>query len=618
MLHTHRRGWLQQLGTLVLCSWMSVASASEAARHYSPALTQQFPTRLLWGDTHLHTNLSVDAAAGGNRLFGPDEAYRLARGEAVRAHNGMLVQLNRPLDFLVAADHAETMGLFPGLAAADPLLLETQTGKRWYQMYQAGPTEAARILVEFGASLRDGKDLLGSAAFTRGVWQRVTANADNYNQPGKFSAFIGYEWSSGRGGGNMHRIVIFADDAERVNQVVPFSSYDDDRPRALWRYMANYEATTGGQVLAIPHNSNVSAGLMFALSDSDGNPISAAYARERSRWEPLTEVTQFKGDSETHPFVSPADAFADYESWDKYAGFSNSKPHEDAMFAGEYARPALRRGLALFSEVGVNPFKFGMIGSTDSHNASPGDVDEAHYDGCCAHTDVSPQQRLDPTPNFAGKSAALRNPGGLVGLWSEDNSREALFSAMQRREAFATSGPRITPRLFVGAELPENICKHNFAQAGYAAGVPMGGVIETPLETSPVFAAAVSADPRGGLLQRLQMVKVWHDDEGVFHQSVTDIAGNANNGASVDLNNCAVGGEGAGQFCVTWKDPSFDPQRAAAWYLRAVENPSCRWSWRQCLEIPETERPVTCDDPDVPRVIQERAWSSPVWYSPKT
>ena len=345
----------------------STAQPIETSVSYSPAVTQTHPTRLLWGDTHLHTNLSVDAASGGNSRFGPNQAYRLARGDTVVAHNGMAVKLNRPLDFLVAADHAETMGLFPGLDAADPRLLETETGRRWYEMYQAGADEAAKILVEFGNSLRDGKDLLDSPKYRESVWQRVTANADTYNQPGVFTAFIGYEGSSSRGGGNMHRIVIFADDAQRANQVVPFSSYDNDRPRELWRFLDRYEQLTSGQAMAIPHNPNVSAGLMFATTDSDGGEITEEYARARSRWEPLTEVTQFKGDSETHPFVSPKDEFADYESWDRFAGFSNSKPHKDSMFAGEYARPALRRGLAIFTSVGANPFKFGMIGSTDSH-----------------------------------------------------------------------------------------------------------------------------------------------------------------------------------------------------------------------------------------------------------
>ena len=268
------------------------------------------------------------------------------------------------------------------------------------------------------------------------------------------------------------------------------------------------------------------------------------------------------------------------------------------------------------ARIGVNPYRFGLLGSTDSHNASPGDVEEDSYDGCCANTDVSIEQRLDPTPGFAGRSPALRNPGGLMGVWAEENSRDFLFDAMQRREVFATSGPRITPRFFVGPELPENLCAGDVAELGYRLGTAMGGVIRQSLQASPVFAAAVSADPRSGLLQRLQVVKVWHDEQGRFHQAVYDIAGDRDNNATVDLDTCQVRGSGSAQLCATWRDPAFDPQQPAAWYVRVVENPSCRWSWRQCLSLPAGERPQSCSDPSIPRVIQERAWTSPVWYAP--
>ena len=337
--------WFGVLAALFVGLLAGAAQATEP-QTYSPTVGQQFPRQVYWGDTHLHTNLSPDAAAGGNQSFGHDQAYRLALGETVTAHNGMPVRLNRPLDFLVVADHSEYMGLFPGLDASDPRLLATEVGKRWHTMLNAGPEERAEILVEFGAALGAGEDLIRSTPFRKSVWDTVVAKAEEYNRPGVFTALIGYEWSSGRGGGNMHRVVIFRDGAARTSQIIPYSSFDDNRPRELWRFMRNYEANTGGGVLAIPHNPNTSAGLMLRAADSDGNPMTPEYAAERARWEPLLEVTQFKGDSETHPFVSPDDEFADYESWDKFAAFSTD-PHQDEMFAGEYARPALRAGLAL-------------------------------------------------------------------------------------------------------------------------------------------------------------------------------------------------------------------------------------------------------------------------------
>jgi len=410
---------------LAVSATVSLASEPDQQRHYSPSLASPYARNVYWGDTHLHTNLSVDAAAGGNRRFGHHEAYRLARGETVTAHNGMSVRLNRPLDFLVAADHAEYMGLFPGLDSSDPRLLASETGRRWHAMNEAGAEQAAEILVEFGAALRDRQDLLNSPEFKKSVWHTVTANAETYNQPGKFTAFIGYEWSSGRGGGNMHRIVIFQDGAERANQVIPYSSFDGNRPRELWQFMANYERTTGGEVFAIPHNSNTSAGLMFSLTDSDDNAITADYARDRNRWEPLLEVTQYKGDSETHPYVSPDDEFADYESWDKYAGFSNSRPHEDEMFAGEYARPALRRGLALFTNIGANPYRFGLIGSTDAHTGIPS-ADENNFWGKFSWHEANATRALERFVNIPDivqlewEMAA----SGYAAVWAEENTRE--------------------------------------------------------------------------------------------------------------------------------------------------------------------------------------------------
>ncbi|MDP6828464.1 MAG: DUF3604 domain-containing protein [Pseudomonadales bacterium] len=601
--------------------------ANEHTRSYSPNLGQDYPTKLLWGDTHLHTNLSVDAAAGGNTQFGPDEAYRLARGEVVKAHNGMAVRLNRPLDFLVAADHAETMGLFPGLDSADPLLLATKTGKRWYEMYQAGPAEAAKILIEFGSSLRDQKDLLASPAYTKGVWHRVSANADRYNEPGKFSAFIGYEWSSGRGGANMHRIVMFADGADRANQVVPFSSYHNDRPRALWRYMADYEATTGGQVLAIPHNSNVSAGLMFALTDSDGNEITDAYAKDRSRWEPLMEVTQFKGDSETHPYVSPEDEFADYESWDKYAGFSNNRPHENEMFAGEYARPALRRGLALFTQVGANPYKFGLIGSTDSHTGIAS-ADENNFWGKFSwHEPKSGRatERFVNIPDIIQLEWEMA-ASGYAAVWAQENTRASIFAALRRKETYATTGPRINVRIFGGWQFTAtDLARPNWAEIGYGKGVPMGGDLATrPEDGVPTFLISAMKDPIGANLDRVQVIKGWVDANGETAEKIYDVALSDGRQVSsqkgrvpklpstVNVENATyTNSVGAASLQTVWQDAEFDASHPAFYYVRVIEIQTPRWTAYDAKFFNESM------PSHVPMTTQERAYTSPIWYTPK-
>ncbi|NKB99541.1 MAG: DUF3604 domain-containing protein [Pseudomonadales bacterium] len=617
------------VGMIICCLSAVAVGAQSTISSYSPATNKTFPTQLLWGDTHLHTNLSVDAASGGNSRFGPNEAYRLARGETIIAHNGMPVRLNRPLDFLVAADHAETMGLFPGLASADPRLLETETGQRWYQMYLSGPEEIAKILIEFGNSLRSREDLLDSPEYRKSVWQRVTSTADAYNQPGQFTAFIGYEWSSGRGGGNMHRIVIFADDAERANQVVPLSAYDDNRPRGLWRYLDQYERLTGGQALAIPHNSNVSAGLIFAETDSDGNAMTKEYAQSRNRWEPLMEVTQFKGDSETHPFVSPDDEFADYESWDRYRGFSTD-PHEDSMFAGEYARPALRRGLALFTKVGANPFKFGMIGSTDSHTGIPS-ADENNFWGKFSWHEPSATRAVEPfvnIPNIVQLEWEMA-ASGYAAVWAQENTRESIFAALKRKETYASTGPRMSVRLFAGWDfVAADLARPDWIEYGYQQGVPMGGdllaLASGAYRKAPSFLISALKDPMGANLDRVQMVKGWIDDQGETHEKVFDIALSDDRAVSSSTGKVTklrstvniaeasyTNSVGAPILQTAWRDSDFDPSEPAFYYVRVIEIETPRWPAYDAKFF-GTKMP-----PEVRMTTQERAYTSPVWYTPE-
>ena len=622
---------MNRLAWLAPCAGMAAALAGAAEPHnpdgpfYSPSLNAPPAKHLYWGDTHVHTNLSPDAAAGGNVRFGHDELYRLAKGEAVTAHSGRRVQLNRPLDFLVAADHAEYMGLFPALEAGDARLLGTEIGRRWHAMHQAGPEQAAQILVEFGAALRDRKDLLQSPAYGKSVWRVVTEQAERYNDPGKFTALIGYEWSSGRGGGNMHRIVIFQDGAERTGQVVPFSSFNGDRPTELWRFLADYEARTGGRALAIPHNSNVSAGLMFALTDSDGQAITADYARRRARWEPLMEVTQFKGDSETHPYVSPDDEFADYESWDRFAGFS-TRPHEDAMFAAEYARPALRTGLALMGETGVNPYKFGLIGSTDSHTGIPS-ADENNFWGKFSWHEPSAARAMEPfvnIPNIVQLEWEMA-ASGYAAVWAEANTRESIFAALARKETYATTGPRISLRLYGGWDFEAaDLKRPNWVVAGQARGVPMGGDLPMrPGDGAPTFMVQALKDPMGANLDRMQIVKGWLQDNGETAERVYDVAlsdgrqvdpqtgkappvGNTVDVATATYSNAI----GAAVLQTVWRDPDFNPAQAAFYYVRVLEIPTPRWTALDAAFF-ETRLP-----PEVPLTTQERAYSSPIWYAP--
>ena len=617
--------WLIFVGALAGQSlWASLAVAGAAP--YSPAVGQEFATRVYWGDTHLHTNLSPDAAAGGNRSFGHDEAYRLARGETITAHNGMAVRLNRPLDFLMVADHAEYMGLFPGLDTSDPRLLATEVGQRWHEMLQQGGDETAQILVEFGAALGAGEDLINSASFKKSVWETVISKAEQYNAPGVFTAFIGYEWSSGRGGGNMHRVVIFKDGADRAGQIVPYSSFDGNRPRELWRFMHSYEKNTGGEVLAVPHNPNTSAGLMFRRADSDGNAMTADYAKERVRWEPLMEVTQFKGDSETHPYVSPDDEFADYESWDRFAGFSTD-PHEDRMFAAEYARPALRSGLALFSELGVNPFKFGLIGSTDSHTGIASG-DEDNFWGKFTWHEASANRALERFVNIPDITQMEWEmaASGYAAVWAQANTRESLYAALKRKETYATTGPRMTVRLFGGWDFTEaDLNRPNWVEIGYGKGVPMGGDLAARGENSaPTFLVSALKDPQGANLDRVQIVKGWTTKNGETAERVYDVAlsdgrkvsrrtGKARSvGSTVDVATATYSNSiGAVELRTAWSDPDFDPSQPAFYYVRVIEIPTPRWTAYDAAFF-ATEMP-----PEVPMVTQERAYTSPIWYTPQ-
>jgi hypothetical protein len=609
---------------------MIPAAAASDAASYSPYASESFPRDVYWGDTHVHSSWSIDAGNAGNTRVGPDEAFRFARGEAITAHNGMRARLRRPLDFLVLSDHAEYLGVMPRLDADDPLARATETGERWYEWRKAGAMD--RIFMEFADSILDNRDHLQNEALKASVWEEVIANAERHDTPGVFTAFIGFEWTSIPNGNNRHRNVIFADGADKAGQVVPFSSFDSLDPEDLWRYLAAYEDTTGGRVLAIPHNPNVSGGQMFAVETVRGEPLDAEYAATRARFEPLLEVTQYKGDSETHPLLSPDDEFADYETWD--VANLGGRPNDRSKLRFEYARSALALGLDLGARLGVNPFKFGMIGSSDSHTGMAA-AEESNFWGKFSKTEPRPdrwRQAFFPdmptieVQYYEWQMAA----SGYAAVWARENTREALFDAMRRKETYATTGPRMLVRFFGGWDFqPGDAAIPDLAATGYAKGVPMGGDLSSASLSSeskgqaPTFLIAALKDPEGANLDRAQVIKGWRDGRGVLHERVYDVAvsngrtigpdgrARAKVGSSVDVAKATYANSiGAAELVAVWTDTDFDPSVPAFYYLRVIEIPKPRWTAYDARYFAESM------SDDVPMVTQDRAYTSPIWYSP--
>jgi len=621
---------------LGLAALMAPATATEftiekpakPAIEYSPYINKSFPQRVFWGDTHLHTSYSPDAGMIGNFNLGPADAYRFARGEQVQANNGMQAKLVRPLDFLVVSDHSEYQGLMPVLRTGDPELLENEVGKRWYNWFKEGPEGQYKVFLEFAEDLNNNKGRIPFDDIARSTWDFMTETADEYNEPGKFTAFIGYEWTSTPEGNNLHRVVIFKDGADKASQVVPFSSFNSPDPEDLWTYLANYEAKTGGRVMAIPHNSNVSNGLMFDTKTLKGKPLTKEYARTRTRFEPLHEMTQMKGDSETHPKLSPEDEFADYETWGK-ANLTGTAAQTDDMLPGNYARSALKRGMKLETEIGANPFKQGFIGSTDSHT-SLATAGENNYFGKASIMEPGPERwkhvliksQTDPSlTTYAAETSA----SGLAAVWAAENTRDALFEAMERRETYATTGPRMLVRVFAGWDFtPEDLHRADFAEHGYSNGVPMGGDLSTAAEgKSPSFVIRALRDPDGANLDRIQIVKGWLDKDGETQEKVYDVAWSGDRkpdakgklppvGNTVDVATASYKNTiGDALMFAHWTDPDFDPAERAFYYVRVLEIPTPRWTAYDAVRF-NVDMPK-----DIPMAHQERAYTSPIWYTPK-
>jgi len=592
---------------------------------YSPNIDQTYPSNVYWGDTHLHTNLSVDANGMGNKSLSPDDAYRFAKGEAVTAHNGMKARLQRPLDFLVIADHAINMGVMRGARSGDPALLITEIGRRWYESMQANTDTESQDFFWKSWS-KETPQVIRESTFRRAIWQEVTAKADEYNQPGQFTAFIGYEWTPSET--NHHRVVIFKDDAGKADQVLPFSGYDSWDPEKLWSYLSDYETKTGGGVLAIPHNSNLTNGLMFSLKDYHGRPLNKAYAKMRSRWEPLVEATQIKGDSETHPILSPTDEFADYETWNGWKGRQTGKTLSEESVRQkpyEYVRSALKLGLQQHAKLGVNPFKFGLIGSTDSHT-SLATGEEDNFWGKMSKDEPSPERlkitTLPWTPENLGWEYAA---SGYAAVWAEENTRESLFAAMKRKETYATTGPRMSVRFFGGWEYEaRDAQKPDLARIGYSKGVPMGGDLTyAPKGKSPTFLIRAVKDPDGANLDRIQVIKGWHDKNGELHEKIYNVALSDSRepnwrgkiqpvGNTVDVKDASYTNSiGDPELNVVWSDPNFNQDELAFYYVRVIEIPTPRWTAYDAKFFSVTDIPE-----EVPMVTQERAYTSPIWYEP--
>lgn len=600
---------------------LSTANAAAGeAKEYSPFVRAHDPMELLWGDTHVHSSFSMDANVLGNTRLDPGDAYRFARGETVTANSGQPVRLDRPLDFLVVADHAEYMGVLPKLRAEDPTLLSDPDGKRIFDALMGDPETARQMMDALISSLTANRPILDNPAAKRDIWSEITSLADSHNEPGVFSAVIGFEWTSMPRGDNLHRVVVYADAAARAGQMLPPSAFDGERPEALWAFMEKYEAATGGRILAIPHNANLSNGRMFAVEDSNGDSMGPASARSRARWEPLVEVTQMKGDGETHPLLSPDDDYANFETWDTgNLAMGGTTPKKPGMLQYEYARSALRLGLQLETKTGTNPFKFGMIGSTDSHTSLATAAENNFWGAGVPVEPGAPRINQTLIESAGGKALDIiawqQAASGIAGVWATSNTREAIFDAMRRREVYATTGSRIQVRFFGGWSFKEaDILRPDSVFAGYDKGVPMGGDLPPqPAENGgpPGFLILALRDPLGANLERVQVIKGWVDRRGESHEKVYDVSVAATLGSTVNLEKATYRNTiGEAQLMSFWQDPEFDPAERAFYYARVIEIPTPRWTAYDAARLGSEVIP------DAARVVQDRAYTSPIWYTP--
>jgi len=606
------------------------AQISETARlgprSFSPYANRSFPTRPLWGDQHVHSGWSFDA--GFVNALSPEDSLRFARGEQVETTYGVPIQLSRPLDWLAMTDHSDLIGIPSALRAGDPALVEAdETLREWSEVMQSGDVEAATP-VAMAAIQAQGNGTLPEAAqsedFFRSTWHDYTAIIERFNEPGRFTAFIGYEWTPNPGpGNNMHRNVIYRAGKAEADQMLPYTTFESVDPEDLWTWMESFEATTGTPVLAIPHNGNLSNGLMFALETYGGEPLTQDYAERRQRFEPIYEVTQIKGDGEAHPSLSPDDEFADYETWDE--GNLNLTPKEPGMIEHEYYREALKNGMMLGQDIGENPFQIGAVAGTDTHTALS-TAEEDNFFGKHSGVEPSPTRWEHLVLSFDGRDVLgwQQAASGYTAVWATENTREAIWDAMMRRETYATTGPRMSVRFFGGWDfVEEDAHAREPGWIGYDKGVPMGADLEPgPEGASPTFLVAALRDPIGGNLDRIQIIKGWVDENGETHERVHDVVWSGDRapgedgklppvGDTVDIENATwTNSIGAPELIAVWEDPDFDPSLPATYYARVIQIPTPRWTAYEAqrfdLDLPD----------EVPMTTQERAYTSPIWYTP--
>jgi hypothetical protein len=601
---------------------------------YSPWAERSFPSRVYWGETHLHTGLSLDAGLFGNTT-GHDTAYRLARGEQVISAGGQPVKLSRPLDFLVITDHSDMMGIATDIQSGAPNILAVPKGKEWAEGFAKGGQAAAEAAFDLIGNFSQGTvpvELLeqyspGSSIYDN-VWDKIIAAAETYNEPGRFTAFIGFEWTSVPKGFNLHRNVILRDNGNRAEQVVPMVTqppFGSTDPLDLYQWLEDYEEKTGGRALALAHNGNLSNGWMFPVDKTyAGGRVNKEYVTLRAKWEPLYEVTQIKGDGETHPALSPDDEFADYGTWD-VGNLDITELKKPEMLPGEYAREALKQGLMLEKKFGTNPYKFGMVGATDAHT-SLATAEEDNFFG--KSTSVEPSATRVAHPFVKSALGAFEGDmlvaSGYQGIWATENTRAALFDAMERKETYATTGSRMLVRFFGGWDFgADDLRNRQPAFLGYEKGVPMGGDLTmAPSGKAPTFMVIALRDPIGANLDRIQIIKGWMDDDGDLHEKVYDVAWSGDrqpddNGKLPQVGNTVdveaanwTNTIGASELATVWTDPDFDADESAFYYVRVLEIPTPRWvlydKVRLGAHIPD----------GVELIHQERAYTSPIWYTP--
>lgn len=608
-------GFFRYLNTCTLTVLCSLA----------PLTSQAQETVLLWGDTHLHTSNSTDGYGSGNLEIDPDMAYRFAKGQPIlHPVTNARLHIPRALDFLVVADHSDYLGLQVYLQKDDPRLTDNPRGQRLREMALADPASVFRLIFNTNAEFTGEQLLETYKPIQMEPWLDEIRAAERHNEPGVFTAIAGWEWSSHDENRNLHRVVFSPAGPDKLSSFFPYSNLDSTRPEDLWAWLEKTAQATGEDFIAIPHNSNMSTGLMFAPRDSEGEAFTPEYARTRARWEPVVEITQVKGTSEVHPALSTNDEFAEFEVLRRLF-----MPREPEPAKGDYVRSALLTGLEQERQLGVNPFNFGVIGSSDIHTGLSITEENDFYGAVMRDTLLTTRQAA-PRNRAANLSVALNawelSASGLAAVWAKENTRTAIAEASKRKEVYATSGPRIALRVFGGFDFASDAALANdLAAVGYANGKPMGSDLgRTSSGKAVTLLIDAVKDPQGANLDRVQVIKGWLDNSGVSREKIFDVSWSGQRnmdasgklsavGTTVDANSASYNNTiGAPQLSVVWQDPQFNPDESAFYYVRVLEIPTPRHQVYDAVALGidplETAQPLS---------IQERAWSSPIWYRPK-